>query len=125
MFARLIQLLLVLGVILGLVLPKASAALAQLGVTDSRVVLICTGQGMQEIRLSGTDDATDPMPARDRGPQAHDLPCLLIAAPDAAMPVAQPLWLRLALADPLIPEGDLWRTPEAPSEGFARAPPRG
>lgn len=110
-----LRLFLLLGVILGVVLPKSSAALAQLGLVDDRVVVICTGHGMQTITLSPDD--------RPAPPQVHDAPCLLVAPSDGTAPLAQHLWLRLT-GQPPRPEGrDLWRAAEAPGTGHARAPP--
>ncbi|WP_411836934.1 hypothetical protein [Paracoccus sp. ME4] len=110
-----LRLVLLLGVILGVVLPKSSAALAQLGLVDDRVVVICTGHGMQTITLSDDDR---PLP-----PQVHDAPCLLVAPSDGAAPVAPPVWVALA-GGPARPAGrDLWRAADAPGPGHARAPP--
>lgn len=111
-----LRLFLLLGVILGVVLPKSSAALAQLGLVDERVVVICTGHGMQTITLSDDD--------RPQPPQVHDAPCLLVAPSDGTAPLAVPVWVQLARPPARPVRADLWRAAEAPGPGHARAPPR-
>lgn len=112
-----LRLCLLLGVILGVVLPKTSAALAQLGLVDDRVVVICTADGLVEISLAGTGDRPAPKPH-------HDSHCLLVHALDGVVAAAQPAWLRLAGDHPVIATQDLWRSHDRPNHGFARAPPR-
>ncbi|MBW7055849.1 hypothetical protein KY389_03955 [Paracoccus bogoriensis] len=113
------RLVLLLGVILGVVLPKTSVVLAGMGVVDSRTVLICTGHGLTEITLSIPGDT--PQPPRDR----HDLPCLLAHALDGcATPAIPPLWLELAATSAPVADHHLWRPAHAFHTGDARAPPR-
>lgn len=113
-----LRLCLLLGVILGVVAPKSSAALAQRGVIDDRVVVIRTAHGLQEITLDE--------PGAAPGPRAlHEAPCLLVHALDGAVPVLQPAWLDLAVTHRIRPRQDLWRSADAPNTGFAHAPPRG
>lgn len=50
---------LLLGVILGVTLPKAAAALPDLGL-GGRTVVICTGLGLQEITLPDKGDRPRP-----------------------------------------------------------------
>lgn len=111
-----LRLCLLLGVILGVVLPKSSAALAQFGVIDARVVVICTAQGLQRITLGGDDDAP-----RVR----HEAPCLLVHALDGAARPPQDRWMRVGVVQRVRALHDQWRRSDAPSHGFARAPPRG
>lgn len=114
-----LRLVLLLGVILGVVLPKTSAVLAGMGVVDSRTVLICTGHGLTEITL--TEPTETPQPSRDR----HDVPCLLVHALDGAAAAAvPPLWLELADAPAALARDHLWQEAHAPRAGHARAPPR-
>lgn len=113
-----LRLVLLLGVILGVVLPKTSAVLGEIGVVG-RTVVICTGHGLTEITL--TEPAETPQPSRDR----HDVPCLLVHALDgAAAAAAPPLWLELADAPAALARDHLWQEAHAPRAGHARAPPR-
>ncbi|WP_304618092.1 hypothetical protein [Paracoccus sp. (in: a-proteobacteria)] len=114
-----LRLVLLLGVILGVVLPKSSAVLAGMGVVDSRTVLICTGHGLTEITL--TEPGETPSAPVDR----HEAPCLLVHALDGtAAPSIPPLWLELASAVGPVSDHRLWRAAHAPRAGHARAPPR-
>ncbi len=83
MIKSVLRLLLVLGVLTGIVLPKSSAALAQLGLISGQVLVICTGTGLETIVL-GEDG--DPVETRH---SAH--PCLLVHATDTSTPVLPPL----------------------------------
>ncbi|MCF3972731.1 DUF2946 family protein [Paracoccus salsus] len=119
MIARILRLLVVLGVILGVVLPKASAALAGLGLSNARSVLICTGHGMQRVDLKpGHGPHHAPAPS-------HDEPlCLLVHALDGALAPPSPHWLALAHAA-FMPSDIAMAHVETPSRTrFARAPPR-
>ena len=114
-----LRLVLLLGVILGVVLPKTSAVLAGIGVVDSRTVLICTGHGLTEITL--TEPAETPQPMRDR----HEVPCLLVHALDGSVASAiPPLWLELASTIAPVADHHLWQPAHAPRAGHARAPRR-
>lgn len=118
MLTRILRLVLLLGVILGVVLPKTSAALADLGLTASRTVVICTGHGLQEIAL----DADGAPPTQ--GASHDEAPCLLVHALDGSSPAAVPVWV--ALAREFRPAGTthLWSGDYHASTRFARAPPR-
>ncbi|SCY01578.1 DUF2946 family protein [Paracoccus tibetensis] len=110
-----LRLCLLLGVILGVTLPKTAAALADLGL-GGRTVVICTGHGLQEITL----------PAEGEGApvigKAQD--CLLVHALTPAPPLAAPLWQRLIPA-PAPAAAPLPAQPAPPRlDGFPRAPPR-
>ncbi|MDP5305502.1 hypothetical protein [Paracoccus spongiarum] len=114
-----LRLLIVLGVVLGVVLPKTSAALAVLGLTDSRSVLICTGDGLERLDLG---PGHHPQPAPE---QAHDGPlCLLVAALDGVPPVWHPGWLALAHAAFLTRDSATDDVRRLARTRFARAPPR-
>lgn len=54
MIARLAHILLALCLMLGVIAPKASAALASLGLSRGDVIVICTGEGLRTIRLDDT-----------------------------------------------------------------------
>lgn len=114
---QMLRLVLLLGVILGVVLPKSSAALAALGVIDDHAVVICTGDGLVEVSLAELEPGEKPAPA-------HDHACMLVHAIDHVATPMPPLWVRLAQGfTPRIAD-HLWHPLQAPLEGFARAPPR-
>lgn len=81
MIARIAHILLVLSLTLGVVAPKASAALASLGLIRGDVIVICTGEGLRTIHLGG-----DGKPVELSDTPQH---CLLVHALDA--PVLPPL----------------------------------
>lgn len=118
MTLRFVRLALLLGVILGVVLPKTSAALAGLGMVDGQRVVICTAHGLQEIDLDPQDDPA-PSPAGEENP-----PCLLIHALDGVAPVQPPAWVAMARAVRPEPARIIWRGAPAFQIRFARAPPR-
>lgn len=113
-----LRLILLLGVVLGVVLPKTSAALVGAGMIQTNVVVICTGHGLQEILLEADGRPTD-------APRIiKDAPCLLVHALDGAVPPPVPAWVALARpAGPLdMPQVSQPKTHL--QSGFARAPPR-
>ncbi|MBU2956609.1 hypothetical protein Q4511_07250 [Paracoccus sp. 1_MG-2023] len=116
--SRALHLILLLGVMLGLTLPKTSAALADLGVISGEFVVICTGHGIERVSLS---DLGQEPPAQDG---VHDPQCLLVHALDHATTPDRPLWLRIARS---FPRADTV-PPALPAEplllALARAPPR-
>lgn len=118
---RAVHILLMLGVMLGLTLPKTSAALADMGLVDDGFVVICTGHGLERISLTG---AAGGAPA-DPAPAHQDAQCLLVHALDGAMPPTQPLWLRLARHFPAIDAAPPARCAEPLLLAQARAPPAG
>lgn len=80
MIAATLRLFLLLGVILGITLPKSTAALAELGLIDARVIVICTGTTLETLVLDAEGN-----PVRvDHA--AH--PCLLAHAADTATPAS-------------------------------------
>lgn len=80
MFRSLTKTLLVLAVILGIALPQVSAALAGLGLTDSRLLVICTGDGLRTIRI---DENGEPVEV------SHDIEiCALVHAADTSKTIA-------------------------------------
>jgi hypothetical protein len=110
-----LRLCLLLGVILGVTLPKTAAALADLGL-GGRTVVICTGHGLQEITLPAEGEDA---PAAG---EAHD--CLLVHALTPEPALAVPLWQRLIPA-PAPTAAPLPVPPALPRpDGFPRAPPR-
>lgn len=118
MVSRILRLVLLLGVILGVVLPKTSVALADLGVIDGRSVLICTGHGLEEIALAPD---RDPVP---RSPAHAELPCLLVHALDGSSPPVLPEWVALARDVQPVERDHLWLSARVSPTRFARAPPR-
>lgn len=113
-----LRLCLMLGVILGVVLPKSSAVLADMGMIDDRMVVICTGHGLVQVSLADmASDSPDPAPL-------HEDTCLLVHSLDHAMPPPAPMWVRLASDLPPLVVADIWRPSQTPVDGFARAPPR-
>ncbi|MFV0243454.1 MAG: hypothetical protein ACK5IB_00340 [Qingshengfaniella sp.] len=112
---RALHLALMLGVILGIVAPKSSAALAELGLINAEVVVICTGQGWETITI-GADGTPVHM---DDSPDHCAQVKALATAPTPA-PVPRPLRpLRMDAPAPV-----LARLGAFPfSSRFARAPP--
>ncbi len=82
MIARLAHILLALCLTLGIVAPKASAALASLGMSRSDIVVICTGEGLRSIRLDETGEPVELSETPEH--------CLLIHALDIAVPPPAP-----------------------------------
>ncbi len=80
MVRSLLRILLLLGVLTGIVLPNSSVALAQLGLLDGRIMVICTGHSLRTIVLDA-----DGQPVESRRTEA---PCLLAhgCAPSATPP---------------------------------------
>lgn len=117
MILRFVRLCLLLGVILGIALPKFSAALAGIGIIDSAAVLICGAHGLERLEPPAA-------PLHDDHQDADDPLCLLVHALDRVDLPALPAAIRLARS--LVPadvrqalsDRDLIRT------RFARAPPR-
>jgi len=118
MLRRFVRIALLVGVILGIVGPKSSALMAELGLIDASFVVICTGDGVERISLDG-----------DGNPVEHSddttAPCPLVHAVDGPLgvPFAQALPSRFALAHyPRPSQVHGLVTPH--SVRFARAPPR-
>lgn len=114
---RAVRLVLLLGVILGVVLPKSTAALADIGVIDDRAVVICTGHGLVQVSLA------EPAQGHDAAPD-HDHACLLVHALVGAVAPAEAPWVRLSGRIRPTLAADLWQPLSLPRQGFARAPPR-
>jgi hypothetical protein len=119
MSMRILRLVLLLGVILGVVLPKTSAALADLGLSGGETVVICTGHGLQEISLS-----SEGTPAKAPAPH-EEAPCLLVHALDSVSQAALPVWVTLAREFHPVETTHLWSGDHRAPTCFARAPPRG
>lgn len=113
-----LRLILLLGVILGVVLPKTSAALVGAGMIQTNVVVICTGHGLQEILLDADGRPTE-------APQViKDAPCLLVHALDGVVPPRVPAWVALARQAGPLNAPLVLREKTHLQSGFARAPPR-
>ncbi|MGY9047203.1 hypothetical protein P775_27945 [Puniceibacterium antarcticum] len=76
MIKSVVRFLLVIGVLTGIVLPKSSVVLAELGLIRGQVLVICTGDGLQTLILNA--DGT-PVEVTHN---AHQ--CLLVHATDTA-----------------------------------------
>lgn len=118
MSRRIVQITLIVGVMLGLLLPKTSAALSELGLIGSRTVVICTGAGLKEITLT---DNGQPAPQSEAH---HEAPCLLVHALDCWVQPETPVWIALAGALQPARQGHLWHETRIAATHFARAPPR-
>lgn len=105
--------LLICLTILGLLAPRISAGLA-LAAPGAQTVVICTGMGMQTLRL---DAEGNPLPAEEAQP---DL-CLLVHAADTAMRMALPPAAAELAAVARRPDVDLVLLSDAQA---ARPPPR-
>ncbi|WP_022706802.1 DUF2946 family protein [Paracoccus zeaxanthinifaciens] len=116
---RVLHIALLLGVMLGLTLPKTSAALADMGLIDDGFVVICTGHGLERVSLAQIDPR--PQPPSDE----HDAHCLLVHALDHATPADQPLWLRIARSFPRLDAAPPALPSHPPLLAQARAPPAG
>ncbi|SNR87246.1 hypothetical protein [Puniceibacterium sediminis] len=116
MIKSVIRLFLLLGVLTGIVLPKSSAVLAELGLISGQVLVICTGDGLQTLVL---DRDGNPVEIKHN---AH--PCLLVHATDTAAAIAL-----LPVAADLVPSDTMLRAdavapPRAPGlDARPRAPP--
>jgi len=108
--------ILVLALIIGIVAPMSSAALARLGVIDARVMVICTGDAMRTIVIG-----PDGQPVELSG---EPEPCALVHAAFAAVPdrATVPALRRLAGLEPR--EVQSLATPRKPHLlSLPRAPP--
>lgn len=94
MIVRLAHILLTLCLILGTVAPKATAALASLGLSRGDIIVICTGEGLRTLRL---DEAGEPVELT-KTPE-H---CLLVHALDR--PVQPPRPARPVIWHPIAGE---------------------
>ncbi|EYD72210.1 hypothetical protein [Limimaricola hongkongensis] len=83
MISRILQLLVLIGVVLGVTLPQSSAALSAIRLIDARTVVICTGHGIEAITL---DADGNPVEAGAKLPH-H---CLLVDAVGTAQPPRMP-----------------------------------
>ncbi|MFU1477543.1 hypothetical protein ACM25N_07490 [Roseovarius sp. C7] len=81
MIRTVLRLLLLVALLTGVTLPKATAVLASLGLSHSQTIVICTGEGLRTITLSA-----DGTPVEQPETEAHD--CLLV---QALTPPATPL----------------------------------
>lgn len=114
---RFIHILLFLGVASGLIVPKSTVLLADLGIISGDVIVICTGEGLRQISLDADGNPVDISLETD--------PCALSHATDGAnaKPVALPYPSSFELADyPRPHEAQGQRL--AVSTQFARAPPQ-
>lgn len=90
---RMVHILLFLGVASGLIVPKSTVLLADLGIISGQVIVICTGEGLRQITLDA--DGTPVEVSMDSDP------CALNHATDGAnvKPVALPYPSTFELAD--------------------------
>ncbi|WP_434286432.1 hypothetical protein [Celeribacter sp. SCSIO 80788] len=107
MVFALLRPLLLLALLLGIVGPRSSALLAELGLIRTQVIVICTGDGLQTITL---DADGNPIEHKD----AKSQPC-----PLANM---APVVTGMELADPYLAAHDLADYPK-PDEVPGRAAP--
>ncbi|WP_109468209.1 DUF2946 family protein [Albibacillus kandeliae] len=77
MIAHLLRCILLTGVLMGVTLPKMTAVLAGVGLSAGNTVLICTGDGLEQITLDAEGNPVESKPVRD-------VPCLLTHALDHA-----------------------------------------
>ncbi|WP_372835768.1 hypothetical protein, partial [Puniceibacterium confluentis] len=82
MILRALRIVLCLGVLAGVLLPKTSVALVQLGLIRGQVLVICTGRGLETVVLDRD--------GRPVGISHADHPCLLTHAADTATAVLLP-----------------------------------
>lgn len=112
MHARLVGSLLIVLTILGLVAPRFSAAFASAG-SGVRTVFICTGAGLQSIRI---EESGDPVSVSQ-----HDDHCLFAHASDTTVRI-DPLPTLVVPVARIVPRpGDLLRLSHY---GAPRSPPR-
>ena len=114
---RIVHILLFWGVASGLVVPKSTVLLAELGIISGHVIVICTGEGLRKITLDADGNAVEVDMESD--------PCAMSHATDGsgAKPFALPYSSAFKLADyprPYEAQGLV----VAFSSKFARAPPR-
>lgn len=114
---RIIHILLFLGVASGLIVPKSTVLLAELGIISGDVIVICTGEGLRQISLDADGNPVEVSMDSD--------PCALSHATDGASvkSVTPPYPSSFELADYPRPHEAQGLT-VAFSTQFARAPPR-
>jgi hypothetical protein len=114
---RIIQTLLVLGVILGITVPKSTALLAELGVIRANVIVICNGAGLQQIALNEDGEPVEV--------SLDVAPCALTDTVDGSNSTltAEPYADVIALANYPRPN-EVHGLDDVHSTKFARAPPR-
>ena len=116
MIRSLLRILLLLGVLTGVVLPNSSVALAQMGLLDGRIMVICTGHSLRTIVLDA-----DGRPVNSR---QTDAPCLLAhgCAPAATL-APHPVRVVYRVAERAEPAGDAPCLDSAVRLARPRAPP--
>jgi hypothetical protein len=114
---RLVHILLFLGVASGLIVPKSTVLLAELGIINGHVIVICTGEGLRKITLDADGNAIEVDMESD--------PCAMNHATDGsgAKPFAVPYPSSFELADYPRPY-EAHGLVVAYSSKFARAPPQ-
>lgn len=104
--------------VLGIILPQASAALAGLGLADGRAVVICTGDGLRTIHIN---DDGEPVEI------SHDAEfCALVYAADTSgrfLPAATASRFLYTTGRPLA--GPVSLTAHSFSPALPRGPPLG
>jgi len=113
---RIVHILLFLGVASGLIVPKSTVLLAELGIISGEVIVICTGKGLQKITLDADGNPVEVSMETD--------PCALTHISDgsAAVLATLPYPSFTELADYPRPH-EVHGLTVAFSTQFARAPP--
>lgn len=114
---RIIHILLFWGVASGLVVPKSTVLLSELGIISGHVIVICTGEGLLKINLDADGNAVEVDMDSD--------PCAMSHAIDGSdvKPFAMPHPSSFELADYPRPY-EVQGLVVAFSSQFARAPPQ-
>ncbi|NIY80234.1 MAG: hypothetical protein HWE33_12485 [Rhodobacteraceae bacterium] len=112
-----LRLFLFLALMLGIVGPKSSALLAQLGLIHTQVIVICTGDGLQTITLDA-----DGNPIEHEDAKSQPCPLCHVTSTVVGMTLDNPYPATHRLAD--YPKPDEVSGRGAPYvHRFARAPP--
>ncbi len=117
MTARLSRSLVVLWVCFGMLNPQGAAILTALGLASGRVLVVCTGDGLRNLRIDAEGN-----PVELSGKVSF---CALIHAADtasAAFPGAAPARIAYFIAPSPAPETTAPRPGHSPT--LPRAPPR-
>ncbi|MCZ4352611.1 hypothetical protein O4H61_08800 [Roseovarius aestuarii] len=116
MIARLARYLVLVAVVVGILSPLSSAALAKIGIIDHQVIVICTGHGLRTITVD-----QDGAPITASQDSDH---CALVHAVDISVAIRPVLYAqRLGAAPPVTPYRQLHRTKNCCASYFSRAPP--
>ena len=114
---RFVHILLFLGVASGLIVPKSTVLLADLGLISGQVIVICTGEGLQKITLDADGNPVEVSMETDPCAFIH-----VVAGADAA-PLIAPYPSYVELANYPRPHEVRGLTNDFATP-FSRAPPR-